>query len=115
MNSMRLKFSILISLCSVILLISSANSTADVKVDEQQNILAELNAGKIPQFSPQKEHPKASKLIIRNILDLHYRKPLIDDGFSEMVYESFLERLDGNKSYLSAKDMKDYNIEEIIE
>jgi carboxyl-terminal processing protease len=98
LNKLQLLSLLFVSLLSISL-------SAKVDVDEHQKLIAQLNAGEIPQFSPTKTHPKASKQIIREITDLHYRKPLIDDGFSEMVFDAYIERLDNNRSYLTAADI----------
>ncbi|MCP4414289.1 MAG: tail-specific protease [Gammaproteobacteria bacterium] len=81
---------------------------AKVDVQEQQQLLKELNAGKIPQFTPEEQHPQASQKITALLVNYHYRKPIIDDHFSEQVFDAFLERLDANHSYLLQEDLKDF-------
>ena len=73
--SSKLKFVLQMVLLGF-LLVGSGSLTAKVDVKEQQKLLEKLNAGEIPQFAPTESHPKASKQIIREITDLHYRKPL---------------------------------------
>lgn len=79
-----------------------------VDVEEQQKLLEELKAGKIPQFSPDEHHPQASQLITAILVNYHYKKPLIDNAFSEQVLEGYLERLDGYKSYFTLRDVSDF-------
>ncbi len=81
---------------------------AKVDVQEQQQLLKELNAGKIPQFTPEEHHPQASHQITSLLVNYHYRKPIIDDQFSEQVFDAFLDRLDANHSYLLQEDLKDF-------
>ncbi|MCP4273714.1 MAG: hypothetical protein GY781_17445, partial [Gammaproteobacteria bacterium] len=81
---------------------------AKVDVQEQQQLLKELNAGKIPQFTPEEHHPQASHVITSLLVNYHYRKPIIDDHFSEQVFDAFLDRLDANHSYLLQEDLKDF-------
>ncbi len=87
----------------------SITSYAEVDVVEQQQLLNELNAGKIPQFSPDEQHPNASYKITSLLVKFHYRKPLIDDSFSEQVYAAYLERLDANRSYLLQEDINKFD------
>ncbi len=98
--------SLLIGLLSVCFF--TVHLQAKVDVQEQQQLLKELNAGKIPQFSPEEQHPQASQLITALLVNYHYRKPIIDDQFSEQVFDAFLERLDANHSYLLQEDLKDF-------
>jgi len=85
----------------------SAKSGVDVK--QQQKLLQQLNAGKIPHFSPEEQHPQASQLITAILVNYHYRKPIIDDNFSEQVFKAYLKRLDGNRSYLLASDIQQFD------
>jgi len=82
--------------------------SAKVDVREQQILLEELNAGKIPQFSPDEHHPQASQLITAILVNYHYRKPLIDNNFSEQVFDTFLKRLDANHNYLLTEDIAQF-------
>ncbi len=97
-------FVILVSLA----LVSGADLSAKVDVEEQQKLLEELKRGIIPQFTPDEQHPKASQLITMILVNYHYKKPLIDNTFSEQVLEGYLERLDRNKSYFTLKDISDF-------
>ncbi len=81
---------------------------AKVDVKAQQKLLKELSEGKIPQFSPDEQHPQASQLITAILVNYHYRKPLIDDNFSEQVFNGFLDRLDANHSYLIKSDIEQF-------
>ena len=70
-------------------------------------MLEELNAGKIPQFSPEEQHPQASQIIEHILVNYHYRKPLIDNAFSAQVFDAFLKKLDANHNYLIKSDIAD--------
>lgn len=100
----RLSFSIFL----ISTLVSGIAVQAKVNVAEQQKLLEELNAGKIPQFSPDEHHPMASQYITHILVNYHYRKPLIDNTFSEQVFNAYLERLDGNHSYFTLRDVAEF-------
>ncbi|NNJ72212.1 MAG: hypothetical protein HKP09_03415, partial [Enterobacterales bacterium] len=53
------------------------NTGVFAKVDaaEQKKLLAELKAGKIPQFTPDEHHIQASQLITHILKNYHYKKP----------------------------------------
>jgi len=95
-----------ISLITVILF--SVTLNAKVDVGEQKKLLEELNAGKIPQFTPDEQHPQASQLITAILVNYHYRKPLIDNNFSEQVFDTFLKKLDANHNYLLTEDVTSF-------
>ncbi|RLA05450.1 MAG: tail-specific protease [Gammaproteobacteria bacterium] len=88
--------------------------TAKIDVSEQQKLLAELNAGKIPQFKPDEQHPQASQLITAILVNYHYRKPLIDNAFSEQVFDAYLERLDANHNYLLKEDIAAFETHRLL-
>jgi carboxyl-terminal processing protease len=89
-------------------LITGHDILAKVDVEEQQQLLEELKKGKIPQFTPEEHHPLASQIITNILVNYHYKKPLIDNAFSEQVLEAYLDRLDGNHSYFTLKDVADF-------
>ncbi|MFT5520034.1 MAG: carboxyl-terminal processing protease [Enterobacterales bacterium] len=93
-----------------LLLVNFGSSTlyAKVDVEAQKKLLKELNEGVIPHFSPEEQHPRASQLITQILSYYHYRKPLIDDSFSEQVFDSYLDALDSNRNYLLTSDVNDF-------
>lgn len=55
------------------------------------------------------EQQRQAALIITQVMEkFHYRKPSIDDDMSVAVYERYLESLDANRSFFSAKDIKGF-------
>ena len=80
-----LRSSLIISL--LCLSVSNSFLYAKVDVEAQKKLIKELNEGIIPQFTPDEQHPHASQLITHILVNYHYRKPLIDDSFSEQVFE----------------------------
>ncbi len=55
------------------------------------------------------EQQRQAALIITQVMEkFHYRKPRIDDDMSIAVYERYLESLDANRSFFSAKDIKGF-------
>lgn len=105
---MRLTQSLFIVIFMSLTLISGTSVLAKVDVEEQKKLLEELKQGKIPQFSPEEQHPQASQLITAILVNYHYKKPIIDNAFSEQVLTAYLERLDRNKSYFTLKDISDF-------
>ena len=78
---------------------------AKIDVNEQTKLIEDLNAGKIPQFYPEDQHPQASQIITTILVNYHYRKPLIDNAFSSQVFDAYLEKLDANHNYLIKADL----------
>ncbi|MBT8428626.1 MAG: carboxy terminal-processing peptidase [Gammaproteobacteria bacterium] len=55
------------------------------------------------------EQQRQAALIITQVMEkFHYRKPRIDDDMSVAVYERYLESLDANRSFFSAKDIEGF-------
>ena len=105
---MHFSNSLLIAIFLFLTVLCSTSVYAKVNVEEQQKLLEELKQGKIPQFSPDEQHPQASQLITAILVNYHYKKPLIDNAFSEQVLAAYLERLDRNRSYFTLKDVSDF-------
>lgn len=105
---MQLFKTLTVTLILSLTVLTSPLSLAKVNVEEHQKLLEELKQGKIPQFSPDEQHPQASQLITAILVNYHYKKPLIDNAFSEQVLDAYLERLDRNKSYFTLEDIADF-------
>lgn len=57
------------------------------------------------QLQPTDRHRKVARLVGEVIERSHYRQAVMDDKMSSLVYERYLESLDGNRSYLLASDV----------
>ena len=57
------------------------------------------------------DHQRATARRVGRILEeAHYSRAAIDDKMSDVVYERFLEFLDGQRSYFLASDINDFNV-----
>ena len=55
------------------------------------------------------EQQRQAALIITQVMEkFHYRKPHLDDDMSVAVYERYLESLDANRSFFSARDIAQF-------
>ncbi|PCJ46297.1 MAG: tail-specific protease [Gammaproteobacteria bacterium] len=107
-KNMKYLINKILIVCLVIINLGSINLYAKVDVKSQKKLIKELNQGIIPQFSPDQQHPHASQLITHILVTYHYRKPIIDDNFSEQVFDAYIDRLDGNHSYLLNSDIEEF-------
>jgi len=62
----------------------------------------------IDELHANEQHRQAALIITQVMEKFHYRKPRIDDDMSVAVYERYLESLDANRSFFSAKDIKGF-------
>src|SRR5262252_1804410 len=51
-----------------------------------------------------------ARKVVRILEDQHYSRAAIDDKMSDVVYQRYLEFLDGQRSYFLASDINDFNI-----
>ncbi|MCG6966688.1 MAG: carboxy terminal-processing peptidase [Chromatiaceae bacterium] len=55
------------------------------------------------------EQQRQTALIITQVMEkFHYRKPHVDDRMSEAIFDRYLETLDPNRSFFSAKDVESF-------
>lgn len=57
---------------------------------------------------PTREQSRTSVNILDQLNYAHYHEMAIDDGLSKMVFDRYLEDLDGSKIYFLASDIKDF-------
>ena len=58
-----------------------------------------------PTLSPTVDHLRATKIITEFLGRYHYRRVDLDDEFSNIIFENYLDILDPNRSYLLATDI----------
>jgi carboxyl-terminal processing protease len=90
-HSVKLFFVVLLMVCGS----ASQSTVREVPVDE---------------LEPTKEQRQATLLTLRVIDSYHYKRQVLDNSFSETIFDSYLESLDPNKSFLSAKDIERFEI-----
>src|SRR6516162_1243982 len=61
-------------------------------------------------ITPTDTQRTTARKIGRILEDAHYSRAAIDDKMSEVVYQRYLEFLDGQRSYFLASDINDFNI-----
>ncbi len=55
------------------------------------------------------EQQRQAALIITQVMEkFHYRRPRLDDEMSAAIFERYLESLDANRSFFSARDIADF-------
>jgi len=57
-------------------------------------------------LSPETKHRFASRLASRFMTSYHYRKPELDEAFSQRVFDQYLSALDPNRMYFTAADVE---------
>lgn len=58
-------------------------------------------------LQPTDRHRKVARLVGEVVERSHYRQAVMDDKMSALVFERYLESLDGNRSYFLASDIAD--------
>lgn len=58
---------------------------------------------------PSPAQERATKLIHYFIDKFHYRDVSLDDNLSHLIFDRYLENLDGNRSYLLASDVQEFS------
>ncbi|OEK06657.1 carboxy terminal-processing peptidase [Roseivirga misakiensis] len=59
-------------------------------------------------LQPTAAHIKESKIIVQILDYFHYRETDLDDSLSSVIFNNFIETLDGNKSYFLESDIKSF-------
>jgi carboxyl-terminal processing protease len=59
-------------------------------------------------LAPTERHQRVVRLVSEVIERQHYRRAELDDKLSALVYERYLEALDGNRSYFTAADVAEF-------
>jgi carboxyl-terminal processing protease len=57
---------------------------------------------------PQKEHPKLSFVIAKQLQYQHYRQMVLDDKLSSKVFDAYLKALDPNRTFFLASDIEKF-------
>jgi carboxyl-terminal processing protease len=60
------------------------------------------------EVAPTERHRRVARLVSEVIERQHYRQAALDDKLSALVFERYLESLDGNRSYLLASDVAEF-------
>ncbi len=81
----------------LILSFSVMGNGSDVEFSQSEDTLQVLK--------PKPEHPIETSVIISLLNNYHYRKTLINDSLSSVVFDTYFESLDPNKSYFLANDL----------
>jgi carboxyl-terminal processing protease len=59
-------------------------------------------------IEPTERHRRVARLVAEVMERQHYRQSPLDDKLSSQVFERYLESLDGNRSYLLASDIAEF-------
>ncbi len=60
------------------------------------------------ELVPSERHRRVMRLVSEVVERQHYRQTPLDDSMSSQIFEQYLEALDGNKSYLLASDIAEF-------
>lgn len=63
----------------------------------------------LPVLAPEIYHRQENRLITAILTQNHYKKPVLNDRFSEQVYQAYLEALDPAHIYFLASDIKGFD------
>ncbi|MEM1263577.1 MAG: carboxy terminal-processing peptidase [Pseudomonadota bacterium] len=58
------------------------------------------------ELRPELRHSQVSRLVTDFVEKSHYRKAKVDDELSSMVFDNYLDTLDGNRSYFIESDIQ---------
>ncbi|MEM8982706.1 MAG: carboxy terminal-processing peptidase [Pseudomonadota bacterium] len=67
---------------------------------------ATASVGLADELRPELRHSQVSRLVTDFIEKSHYRKAKVDDELSSMVFDNYLDTLDGNRSYFIESDIQ---------
>jgi carboxyl-terminal processing protease len=70
---------------------------------------ATANEVPIDQLKPSREHRQSTLIISKVINSYHYKKHTLDNAFSEVILERYLESLDPNKRYFTQQDIDGFS------
>jgi len=60
------------------------------------------------ELVPTERHRRVMRLVSEVVERQHYRQAPLDDAMSSQIFERYLESLDGNRSYLLASDVREF-------
>ena len=60
------------------------------------------------ELVPSERHRRVMRLVSEVVERQHYRQAALDDAMSSQIFERYLEALDGNRSYLLASDIAQF-------
>jgi carboxyl-terminal processing protease len=60
------------------------------------------------ELVPTERHRRVMRLVSEVVERQHYRQAPLDDAMSSQIFERYLESLDGNRSYLLASDIREF-------
>ena len=60
------------------------------------------------ELVPSERHRRVMRLVSEVVERQHYRQAALDDAMSAQIFERYLEALDGNRSYLLASDIAEF-------
>ncbi len=60
-------------------------------------------------LSPEPQHRQVSQLVSKLLTNSHYRKKSLNDSLSAEIFENFIEKLDHNKLYFLASDIRSFD------
>jgi carboxyl-terminal processing protease len=60
------------------------------------------------ELVPSERHRRVMRLVSEVVERQHYRQAPLDDAMSSLIYERYLEALDGSRSYLLASDIAEF-------
>ena len=60
------------------------------------------------ELVPSERHRRVMRLVSEVVERQHYRQAALDDTLSSQIFERYLEALDGNRSYLLASDIAEF-------
>jgi carboxyl-terminal processing protease len=63
----------------------------------------------LDQLKPSREHRQSTLIISKVINSYHYKKHSLDNSFSQVILERYLEALDPNKRYFTQRDIDSFS------
>ena len=63
----------------------------------------------VDDLKPSVSQEHVEKLVAKILTTYHYRKVLLNDSLSSVVWNNYLKEIDGNKTYLLASDVSAFD------
>jgi carboxyl-terminal processing protease len=75
---------------------------------ERASLAPTVAAASTGELVPTERHRRVMRLVSEVVERQHYRQAPLDDNLSSQIFERYLESLDGNRSYLLASDIREF-------
>lgn len=72
------------------------------------SVVLNANAATVTNLKPLNKHRSSTDLIVELVTKSHYRKKPLNNDLSSAIFDRYLENLDPNKTFFTAKDIEQF-------